>query len=151
MPTSYHTYSTFIQVQVIYLSSSGLSRKHRGWKRYGIDLFTYSIDAMKPAKNIAMLPAYDFWGLWGSFTRPNRLPTMSATPERNSLLDSGLYLKKPKRGFAADQPPLLSHVVILGKQEAELIPSPAHKLQITAIEVGDVLQKTIVVKVIAQA
>jgi hypothetical protein len=31
------------------------------------------------------------------------------------------------------------------------IPSPAHKLQITAIETGDVLQKTIVVRVIAQA
>ena len=34
---------------------------------------------------------------------------------------------------------------------AMLIPSPAHKLQITAIEMGDVLQKTIVVRVIAQA
>jgi hypothetical protein len=26
-------------------------------------LFTYSTDAMKPAKNMAMLPAYDFSGL----------------------------------------------------------------------------------------
>jgi hypothetical protein len=29
-------------------------------------LFTYSTDAMKPAKNMAMLPANDFSRLWGA-------------------------------------------------------------------------------------
>lgn len=36
---------------------------------------------MKPASAIAMLPAYDLLGLYGSFSWPRRLPTMSAIPE----------------------------------------------------------------------
>lgn len=41
----------------------------------------YPIEAMKPASAIAMLPAYDLLGLYGSFSWPRRLPTMSAIPE----------------------------------------------------------------------
>jgi hypothetical protein len=64
---------------------------------------------MKPASAIAMLPAYDLLGLYGSFSWPRRLPTMSA------------------------------------------IPSPAHKLQIRAIAIGEVLQNIEVAKVIVVA
>ena len=69
----------------------------------------YPIEAKKPATAIAMLPAYDLLGLYGSFSFPRRLPTTSA------------------------------------------IPSPAHKLQTSAIAIGDVLHNTEVAKVIVVA
>jgi hypothetical protein len=40
----------------------------------------YPTEARKPATAIAMLPAYDLLGLYGSFSLPRRLPTTSAIP-----------------------------------------------------------------------
>jgi len=69
----------------------------------------YPSEARKPPTAIAMLPAYDLLGLYGSFSLPRRLPNTSA------------------------------------------IPSPAHKLHISAIATGELLHNTEVAKVIVVA
>lgn len=48
-----------------------------------VEVRHYPTEARKPANVIAMLPAYDLLGLYGSFSLPRRLPTTSAIPGKH--------------------------------------------------------------------
>jgi hypothetical protein len=130
------------------------------------------MDARKPATVIAMLPAYDLLGLCGSFSLPRRLPTTSAIPgsawnkiskpdgkwmnelSYEQIAQNFAFVKEKGIIMISQSFQSLNKRTSKGSIEpaADIwIPSPAHKLQISAIATGEVLHNTAVAKVIVVA